>query len=198
MGSGLAYFKHPLALVESRNIGERTRVWAFAHIMDGACIGTDCNICDHVFIESHVEIGDGVTVKNGVSLWDGVTIADSVFIGPNAVFTNDKNPRAAVKKGRELFARTIAKQGASIGANATIVCGVTIGRYAFVGAGAVVTKDVPDYSLVVGSPARHVGYVCECGIKLGCNLACSCGKRYLRKDKGLAPAIISHSSNSSP
>ena len=130
------YFVHPQALVETDEIGEGTRIWAFAHVMAGAVIGRHCNICDHVFVESNAVIGDGVTIKNGVAVWDGVALANSVFVGPNAVFTNDLNPRAAVKKGREQFVSTFVEEGASIGANATVVCGNRIGRFAFIGAGA--------------------------------------------------------------
>lgn len=176
------YFKHPMALVESDDIGVGTRVWAFAHIMKGAQIGAECNICDHAFVESHVRIGNHVTIKNGVAIWDGVTLEDFVFVGPNVTFTNDKNPRAAIKKTREQFLPTLVRNGASLGANCTIVCGVTIGRYSFVGAGTVVTKDVPNYGLVVGNPARMIGYICECGERLPSTLVCTCGLQYNRLD----------------
>jgi UDP-2-acetamido-3-amino-2,3-dideoxy-glucuronate N-acetyltransferase len=179
------YFKHPMAIVESERVGPGTRVWAFAHVMEGAEIGAHCNICDHAFVESHVMIGNHVTIKNGVAVWDGVTLEDSVFVGPNVAFTNDKNPRAAVKKTREQFLPTLVREGASLGANSTIVCGVTIGCHAFVGAGAVVTKDVPDYGLVVGNPARLIGYICECGERIPATLACGCGKQYSRREGGL-------------
>src|SRR5580700_4855624 len=142
-----SYFVHPQALVETEQIGEGTRVWAFAHVMQGATIGRNCNICDHAFVESGVVIGDGVTIKNGVAVWDGVSLANNVFVGPNAVFTNDLNPRAEVKKTPEQFVLTAVQEGASIGANATVVCGITIGRYAFIGAGTVIFRDVPDYAM---------------------------------------------------
>ena len=180
-----SYFVHPQALVETARIGEGTRVWAFAHVMKDAVIGRQCNICDHAFVESNVLIGDGVTIKNGVAIWDGVTLGDHVFVGPNAVFTNDLNPRASVKKTRAEFVPTQVQEGASIGANATIVCGVTIGRYAFIGAGAVVIRDVPAYALMVGNPAHQIGYMCECGERLPASLVCVCGKSFEKSADGL-------------
>lgn len=147
------YFKHSHALVESGNVGKGTRIWAFVHVLPGARIGQDCNICDHVFIENDVIIGDRVTVKCGVQVWDGVRLEDDVFVGPNATFTNDAFPRS--KQPFEMQ-HTVVKRGASIGANATILPGITIGENALVGAGAVVTRDVPDNALVVGNPARVV------------------------------------------
>ncbi len=184
-----AFFAHPQALVETDAIGEGTRVWAFAHVMKGAVVGKHCNIGDHAFIESNVTVGDGVTIKNGVAVWDGVSLGDHVFVGPNAVFTNDVNPRAEIKKSPEQFVTTQVHQGASIGANATIVCGVTIGRYAFVGAGTVVLRDVPAYAMVVGNPARQIGFMCECGERLPESLACACGKRFERGPQGLRGAL---------
>jgi acetyltransferase-like isoleucine patch superfamily enzyme/dTDP-4-dehydrorhamnose 3,5-epimerase-like enzyme len=149
------YFQHPEALVESRQIGRGSRIWAFAHVLSGAQIGADANICDHVFIENDVVIGDRVTVKCGVQLWDGLRVEDDVFIGPNATFTNDIFPRS--KKAFELR-QTHIRQGATIGANATILPGITIGEGAMVGAGAVVTRDVPANAVVVGNPAVITGY----------------------------------------
>jgi UDP-2-acetamido-3-amino-2,3-dideoxy-glucuronate N-acetyltransferase len=186
-----AYFVHPQALVEAEQIGEGTRVWAFAHVMKGATLGRDCNIGDHAFVESNVVIGDGVNIKNGVAIWDGVTLEDHVFVGPNAVFTNDLNPRASVKKSREQFLLTQVREGASIGANATIVCGVTIGQYAFIGAGTVVIRDVPAYALMVGNPGRQIGYMCECGETLPDSLTCVCGKRFQSSADGLQTIIES-------
>ncbi len=176
------FYAHPNALVETDNIGSGTRVWAFAHVMNGARIGSDCNLGDHAFVESGAAIGDHVTVKNGVSIWAGVTAEDNVFIGPNVVFTNDRTPRAAVKKTPDQFLPTHIREGASLGANVTVVCGITIGRYAFAGAGAVLTRDVPDYAMVIGNPARFVGFVCECGEKLRPDLTCRCGLRYAREN----------------
>lgn len=155
--SGAEYFKHPAAIVESEHIGARTRIWAFAHVLPGAVIGADCNICDHVFIENDVRIGDRVTVKCGVQLWDGVVLEDDVVVGPNATFTNDAFPRN--KRPPPAFLKTTVKANASIGANATILPNVTVGRNAMVGAGAVVTRDVPPNALVVGNPAYISGYV---------------------------------------
>jgi UDP-2-acetamido-3-amino-2,3-dideoxy-glucuronate N-acetyltransferase len=152
----VAYFKHELALVESKTVGDGTRVWAFSHILPGARIGRDCNICDHTFIENDVIVGDRVTIKCGVQLWDGVTIEDDVFIGPNAAFSNDPFPRS--KQYPERLLPTVVKKGASIGANATLLPGIVIGEKAMVGGGAVVTRDVPPNSIVTGNPARITGY----------------------------------------
>jgi UDP-2-acetamido-3-amino-2,3-dideoxy-glucuronate N-acetyltransferase len=192
-----SYFVHPHALVETEDIGEGTRVWAFAHVMKGAVVGKNCNICDHAFVESNVIIGDGVTIKNGVAIWDGVSLGDHVFVGPNAVFTNDLNPRAEVKKTREQFVRTMVREGASIGANATIVCGVVIGRYAFIGAGTVVIRDIPAHALVVGNPARQIGFMCECGERLPESLICECGQRFERDEQGLRGVALTIAGNGS-
>lgn len=155
-GDGAAHFHHPQALVESPHVGPRTRIWAFAHVLPGAVIGADCNICDHVFIENEVTIGDRVTVKSGVQLWDGVVLEDDVFVGPNATFTNDAFPRS--RQWQTALPRTVVRAGATIGANATLLPGVTVGRRAMVGAGAVVTRDVPANAIVVGNPAFIRGY----------------------------------------
>jgi acetyltransferase-like isoleucine patch superfamily enzyme len=152
----IEYLKHDTAIVESHAVGRGTRIWAFAHVLSGAVIGEDCNICDHTFIENDVRIGDRVTLKCGVQLWDGVRVESDVFIGPNATFTNDLFPRS--KKPPPHFEGTWIKQGASIGANATILPGITIGEKAMVGAGAVVTRNVPPFAIVTGNPARIVGY----------------------------------------
>ena len=151
------YFVHQSAICESGDIGSGTRIWAFAHVLPNARIGKECNICDHVFVENEVVIGDRVTIKCGVQLWDGITVENDVFIGPNATFANDIFPRS--KKYPEKFAHTILHKGASIGANATILPGLTIGENAMVGAGAVVTRSVPANAKVVGNPARIIGYV---------------------------------------
>lgn len=147
------HFVHPGAIVEpGASIGDGTRVWAFVHVLGGARIGADCNICDHVFIENEVEIGDRVTIKCGVQIWDGITLENDVFIGPNATFTNDMYPRS--KLYPDEYPKTLVKAGASIGANATILPGITIGAGAMVAAGSVVTKDVPPDALVIGNPAK--------------------------------------------
>jgi len=153
----MTYFKHDTAIVETPHVGEGTRVWAFVHILGGARIGRNCNICDQVFIEGDVIVGDDVTIKSGVQLWDGVRLEDGVFVGPNATFTNDPFPRS--RKRPERFSETVVRRGASIGANATILPGRTIGQFAMVGAGAVVMHDVPPHAIVVGNPAHIRGYV---------------------------------------
>lgn len=171
----LGVFVHPRALCESDSVGAGTRVWAFAHVLPGAVVGRACNIGEGAFIEDGAVVGDRVTVKNGVLIWDGVTIEDDVFLGPGTVFTNDLRPRAEIRRGSVGFVPTLVRRGASLGANVTVVCGVTIGSYAMVAAGSVVTRDVPDHALVAGNPARQRGWVCTCGERLGADLACPDG-----------------------
>jgi acetyltransferase-like isoleucine patch superfamily enzyme len=178
------HFQHKYAIVEADvTIGRGTRIWAFVHVLPGAVIGSDCNICDQTFIEGGVRIGDRVTIKCGVSLWDGLVVEEDVFIGPNAVFTNDLRPRSGVHPA--VYTRTLLKEGCSLGANCTILPGLTIGRWAMIGAGAVVTHDVPDYALVAGVNARLMGWVCRCGNKLtasaGSRWICSCGRTYIKQ-----------------
>jgi acetyltransferase-like isoleucine patch superfamily enzyme len=160
-----APFFHPQALVETSDVGAGTRIWAFAHVLDGAVIGRDCNVCDHTFIENDVDIGDRVTIKSGVYIWTGALIEDDVFIGPNVTFTNDRRPRS--KRYPPRYETLILRRGCSIGAAAVLLPGIEIGEYAMIGAGAVVTRSVPAHALVVGNPARVVGAVCRCGRKLG-------------------------------
>jgi acetyltransferase-like isoleucine patch superfamily enzyme len=183
---------HPKALVdEGAAIGAGTRVWAFVHVLPGARVGAECNLCDGVYVENEVSIGNSCTIKNGVAIYNGVELEDEVFVGPNAVFTNDLIPRAGRFKGSAAnFLPTRVRLGASIGANATIVCGTEIGSYALVGAGAVVTRNVPPYCIVVGNPARLVGHVCACGKRLDDSLRCVCGRRYQRDGEGLTPIEV--------
>jgi len=153
----MGYTKHESAIVETEQIGEGTRIWAYAHILPGAWIGKDCNICDHTFIDNDVTVGDRVTVKCGVQLWEGIHLEDDVFVGPNATFTNDRYPRS--KQYQQQVLRTTVKRGASIGANATILPGLIIGEQAMIGAGAVLTHHAPPFAKLVGNPARITGYV---------------------------------------
>jgi acetyltransferase-like isoleucine patch superfamily enzyme len=191
VGLDPSVFVHPLALCESDDVGPRTRVWAFAQVMAGARVGADCNVAGHAFVEAGAVVGDRVTIKNSVLLWDKVTIEDDVFLGPNAVFTNDMAPRVSNRTDPEDFVPTHVRRGASIGANATIVCGVEIGEHAMVGAGTVVARDVGAHALVVGNPARRIGWVCSCGGRLDDELRCpACGRAYRHGEAGdgLVPA----------
>jgi UDP-2-acetamido-3-amino-2,3-dideoxy-glucuronate N-acetyltransferase len=184
------FFVHPLALCESTDIGKNTRIWAFSHVMKDVKIGEDCNFGDHSFVESNVDIGNRVTVKNGVAIWHGVTIEDDVFLGPNCVLTNDLFPRSKAYHSEDI--PTLIKKGASIGANATIICGITIGEYAMVGAGAVVKKNVLPFNLVAGVPARVIGYVSLNGDKLefdSNNIARDSSGNYYRKENEMIEII---------
>jgi UDP-2-acetamido-3-amino-2,3-dideoxy-glucuronate N-acetyltransferase len=185
------YFVHETAVVdEPCSIGSGTKIWHFCHIMAGAVIGENCSLGQNVFVASGCVIGNNVKIQNNVSLYTGVTLEDDVFCGPSAVFTNVTNPRSHVSRKHE-YRPTLVRRGATIGANATVVCGTTLGRYAFVGAGAVVTRDVPDFALVYGNPARLRGWMCRCGVRLrmgphavgmvtaDCD---ACGRRYVRRD----------------
>ncbi len=164
-----SFFAHQTAIIDSGcQIGQGTRIWHFSHIMSGCTVGVDCSIGQNVVISPEVKIGNRVKIQNNVSVYTGVICEDEVFLGPSAVFTNVINPRSAVSRKSE-YKPTLVQKGATIGANATIVCGVTIGRFAFVGAGAVVTKNIPDYALVVGNPARQTGWMSEFGHKLKFN-----------------------------
>lgn len=179
-------FIHKDAIVESKYIGSGTRIWRNVHVLPGAVIGENCNIGEGCYIENRVRIGNGVTVKNNIALWDNITIEDSVFIGPAAVFTNELKPRAHLKKKPEELSTTLVKRGATIGANATIVCGCIIGDHAFIGAGTVVTKDVLPYHVVYGNPARFKGLICQCAEPMHrrrSRFRCSCGLHYEIKGK---------------
>lgn len=167
---------------EGAVVGKGTKIWHFSHVMSGARIGERCSIGQNVNVGGRAVIGNGVKVQNNVSIYDDVVIEDDAFCGPSCVFTNVINPRAFVERKDE-YKATLVKKGASIGANATILCGVTLGHYCFVGAGSVVTRDVPDYAMVYGSPAKQHGWMCECGEKLPRNLKCPvCGKKYKKED----------------
>ena len=188
------YFTHAKARVEKgAQIGAGTRVWAFAHVLPGARVGMECNICDHVLIEGGSSIGNHVTVKSGVYVWEGVHAEDGVFLGPGCVFTNDRVPRSFLKREKASWlVETYLREGCTIGANATVVCGNTVGRFAFVAAGAVVTREVPDYAMVAGVPARFAGWICRCGTKLTVRKAaatCSaCGLSYTLTGSVLKPS----------
>lgn len=190
------YFVHESSYVdEGTLIGADTKIWHFCHIMSRVQIGRNCNIGQNVFIASDVIIGNNVKIQNNISIYTGVMIEDDVFLGPSMVFTNVVNPRSHVSRKDE-YRVTRVRQGASIGANATIVCGVELGRYAFVGAGTVITRPVPDYALVYGNPARLRGWICQCGVKLqfvpagdGQRARClHCGSSYLRQEEQVKPA----------
>ncbi len=178
-------FVHPHGLCESETVGAGTRIWAFAHVLSGATVGKDCNICDGAYVEWGAHVGDRVTIKNNVLLFEGVTVEDDVFLGPAVVFTNDLRPRAAIKRSGEALLSTIVRSGATLGAGVVVVCGNTIGRHAFIGAGAVVTSDVPDHAFVVGNPGRQRGWVCVCGDRLASDLTCACGRSFEHSDSGL-------------
>jgi acetyltransferase-like isoleucine patch superfamily enzyme len=175
---------HPNAIVETKNIGKGTRVWAFAHILKGAKIGRNVKIADHCFVENDVIVEDNVVVKNGISIWDGIKIEKGAFLGPNVVFTNELFPRSGFPKGLE---KTLVKQGATIGANSTIMTGITLGKYCTIGAGSVVTKDVPTHALIYGNPAKQRGWVCVCGLKIifddNKKANCSCGRNFILKNE---------------
>ena len=182
------YFVHESSYVdEDVEIGEGTKIWHFSHILSNSKIGQNCTIGQNVVIGPDVEIGNNCKIQNNVSVYKGVTLEDGVFCGPSMVFTNIYNPRAEIRK-MDQVRPTLVKKGATIGANATIICGTTLGRYSFIGAGAVVTKDIDDYALVMGNPARQVGHMCECGERLDASISCiECGKKYEKYDNGLRP-----------
>ncbi len=194
---------HPLAIVESEEIGKGTRVWAFSHVMQGASIGQECNIGEHCFVEAGAKVGDRVTIKNGNMLWEGIVIEDGAFIGPSVSFTNDRYPRSprleqarARYRQHDWLVSTRVEQGASLGAGSVVVPGVTIGKFAMVGAGSVVTRDIPPHALVIGNPARIRAWVCECGKPLRFEAEqarCqACGRSFTREGdlvQSIGPAV---------
>lgn len=190
--AGTGYFAHESAYIDpGSRVGEGTKIWHFSHVMTGASIGRNCNVGQNVVVSPGVVVGDNVKIQNNVSIYTGVVLEDDVFCGPSMVFTNVTNPRSHISRKHE-YRPTVVKRGASLGANCTVVCGHTVGRYAFVGAGAVITRDVPDYALVLGNPARIAGWMCECGVKIGATreppqaTRCpACGAEYASGDAGL-------------
>jgi UDP-2-acetamido-3-amino-2,3-dideoxy-glucuronate N-acetyltransferase len=169
---------HSSALVETKRIGDQTQIWQYSIVLPGAVIGNNCNVNCHCFIENDVVIGNNVTLKSGVYVWDGIRIEDDVFVGPNVTFSNDMRPRS--KRRPEAFGKTVLKKGASIGGGAVLISGITIGEYAFIGAGAVVTKDVPNNTLWYGNPAKCKGYICTCAKSLNNTLKCEeCDQQYI-------------------
>ncbi|RPJ11192.1 MAG: N-acetyltransferase [Deltaproteobacteria bacterium] len=183
------YFVHPTAVVdEPAEIGDKTQIWHFSHVMSGGKIGANCIIGQNVFIGKGAILGNNIKVQNNVSVFDGVILEDDVFCGPSMVFTNVFNPRSFISRKKE-FRKTLVKKGATIGANVTVICGHTIGQYALIGAGTVVTKDVPDHALVYGNPGRAKGWVCQCAVQIvfqGNRAACpACGKEYVKDLNGI-------------
>jgi UDP-2-acetamido-3-amino-2,3-dideoxy-glucuronate N-acetyltransferase len=186
---GTDYFVHSSSFVdEGARVGAGTKIWHFCHVMPGAVIGARCNLGQNVVVMPGTRIGDNVKIQNNVSIYEGVELEDDVFCGPSCVFTNVMNPRSHVSRKHE-YRTTLVRRGASIGANATIICGVALGEYCFIGAGAVVTADVPPYALMVGVPARRTGWMCQCGERLvladGNGACAACGARYRERDRHL-------------
>ncbi len=186
---GKEHFVHPTAVVDKPvEIGEGTKIWHFTHIMSGARIGESCTIGQNVFIGSGAVLGNNIKIQNNVSIYNGVVLEDHVFCGPSMVFTNVFNPRSFISRKKE-YRNTLVRRGATIGANVTIICGNTIGQYAFIGAGSVVTKDIPDYALVYGNPGKVKGWVCQCAEEItfrsGKAICKTCGKRYIKANGGV-------------
>ena len=183
----MEYFVHETSIVDDNvEIGENTKIWHFCHVQSGARIGKSCSFGQNVNVSNNVQVGDGCKVQNNVSIYEGVELEDYVFCGPSMVFTNDLTPRAKYPKGSAGYKKTVLHTGASIGANATVVCGHEVGKWAMVAAGAVVTKNVPDHALVAGVPAKQIGWVCECGERMDEHLQCSkCSRKYRKTITGL-------------
>ena len=183
----MSYFVHESSYIDDNvAIGDGTKIWFFCHVQKGSVIGEKCSLGQNVNIANNVKIGNNVKIQNNVAVYEGVELEDYVFCGPSMVFTNDLTPRAKYPKGSANYKKTLIKYGATIGANATIVCGHTVGRWAMIAAGAVVTKDVPDYALMAGVPAKQVGWVCECGLPLKAGLGChDCNRKYSLVDGNL-------------
>jgi UDP-2-acetamido-3-amino-2,3-dideoxy-glucuronate N-acetyltransferase len=184
-------FVHESSYVdEGAVIGAGTKIWHFCHVMPGARIGARCSLGQNVVVMNGTRIGDNVKIQNNVSVYEGVELEDDVFCGPSMVFTNVTNPRSQVSRKHE-YRRTLVRRGCSIGANATVLCGITLGEYAFIGAGAVITRDVLPYALMAGVPARRIGWMCRCGERLpeaGAGVCLACGTRYVRDGEGIRPA----------
>ncbi len=180
-------FIHPTSIIdENVRIGDGTKIWCFCHVQSGAIIGERCTVGQNVNISNNVRIGNGVKIQNNVSVYEGVELEDDVFCGPSCVFTNDLVPRAKYPKGKDNYKKTVVRTGASIGANATVICGHTIGKWAMIGAGAVVAKDVPAHAVMMGVPAVRHGWICECGTMLKKDLRCGqCGRKYRETKSGL-------------
>ena len=195
MALDASVFVHEKALCESERVGPGTRIWPFAHVMAGAVIGSDCNICGHAFIENGAVVGNRVTIKNNVMVWDKITIEDDVFLGPGAILTNDRFPRAGVRTSPVALLPTLIRKGAIIGAGAVVRCGITVGMHAFVGAGSVVLNDVAACALVVGNPVRRIGWMCQCGKKLPNSLECPCGRQYRNRSSALLISSVALASS---
>lgn len=194
----MGYYVHETSFIDPDVVvGDGTKIWHFCHIQQGARIGKNCSLGQNVNVSNNVHIGNGVKIQNNVSIYEGVEIHDDVFCGPSCVFTNDLTPRAKYPKGRTNYKKTVVEEGASIGANATIVCGHKVGKWALIAAGAVVAKDVPDHALMAGVPAKQKGWACKCGQRLNDDLICvDCGRKYHMTNQGILQEKGGESCNS--